>query len=183
MQVAEIVLLSEDQLADKKPPARFQWDRSGAVDVTQFVDDSGRLDWDVPAGSWKVLRIGSTLHGRGTSCVGSGPGGLELDPMSAEAMDAHFAETGAKLIADAGPLAGKSLQYFHIDSWEIGQPTWTPKMRDEFTRRRGYDPLPWLPAVLGHTVDNAAETAGSCKTIAARPPIWWRPTTTVACAS
>ena len=70
----------------------------------------------------------------------------------------HFAETGAKLIADAGPLVGKSLQYFHIDSWELGQPTWTPKMREEFQRRRGYDPLPWLPAVLGQTVNNAAET-------------------------
>lgn len=73
-------------------------------------------------------------------------------------MDAHFAETGAKLIADARPLAGKSLQYFHIDSWELGQPTWTPRMREEFQRRRGYDPLPWLPAVLGKTVDDAAAT-------------------------
>ncbi len=159
VQVAEIALLTQAQLADKKPPTGFVWDRSRAVDVTHFVDGDGRLDWDVPAGRWKVLRIGSTLHGRGTSCVGSGPAGLELDPMSAEAMNVHFAETGAKLIADAGPLAGKSLQYFHIDSWEIGQPTWTPRMRDEFTRRRGYEPLPWLPAVLGHTVDNAAETA------------------------
>ncbi|MEI7901458.1 MAG: glycosyl hydrolase [bacterium] len=78
--------------------------------------------------------------------------------MSAAAMDAHFAETGAKLIADAGPLAGKALQYFHIDSWELGQPTWTPLMREEFQKRRGYDPLPWLPAVLGQTVDNATET-------------------------
>jgi hypothetical protein len=78
--------------------------------------------------------------------------------MSAEAMDAHFAETGAKLIADAGPLVGKTLQYFHIDSWELGQPTWTPKMREEFQRQRGYDPLPWLPAVLGQTVDDAAAT-------------------------
>jgi hypothetical protein len=93
-----------------------------------------------------------------TKCVGSGPAGLEIDTMSAEAMDAHFAETGAKLIVDAGSLAGKTLQYFHIDSWELGQPTWTPKMREEFRRRRGYDPLLWLPAVLGQTVDNAEET-------------------------
>ena len=159
VQVAEIALLSKAQLADKAPPVRLQWDRSKAIDVTQFVHDNGRLDWDAPAGNWKILRIGTTLHGRVTSCVGSGPGGLELDPMSAEAMNSHFAETGAKLIADAGSLAGKSLQYFHIDSWEIGQPTWTPKMRDEFTRRRGYDPLPWLPALVGYTVDNAGETA------------------------
>lgn len=159
VQVAEIALLSKTQLADKKPPARFLWDRSRTLDLTRFVDHDGKLDWEVPAGSWKVLRVGSALHGNPIKCVGSGPTGLEIDVMSAEAMDAHFAETGAKLIADAGPLAGKTLQYFHIDSWELGQPTWTPRMREEFQRRRGYDPTPWLPAVLGQTVDSAAETA------------------------
>lgn len=159
VQVAEIALLSKDQLAAKEPPARGLWNGSRAVDVSRFVDRNGRLDWDVPAGTWRILRIGSTLHGDGIKCVGSGPGGLEIDTMSAEAMDAHFAETGAKLIADAGPLAGKSLQYFHIDSWELGQPSWTPKMREEFQRRRGYDPLAWLPSVLGQTVDSAAQTS------------------------
>ena len=78
--------------------------------------------------------------------------------MSAAAMDAHFAETGAKLIADAGPLAGKTLQYFHIDSWELGQPTWTPKLREEFRKRRGYDPLLYLPALLQRTVDDPQTT-------------------------
>ncbi len=29
----------------------------------------------------------------------------------------------------------KTLQYFHIDSWELGQPTWTPDMRREFQQR------------------------------------------------
>lgn len=158
VQVAEIGLLAKDQLAAEKPPARFLWDQSHALDLTRYVTHDGRLAWDAPSGSWRILRIGCTLHGNAVKCVGSGPGGLEIDTMSAAAMDAHFAETGAKLIADAGPLAGKTLQYFHIDSWELGQPTWTPRMREEFQRRRGYDPLPWLPAVLGHTVDNAAAT-------------------------
>jgi hypothetical protein len=158
VQVAEIALLEKEQLAGKKPPARRGWNHDRAVEVTQHVDQDGQLNWDVPVGNWKVLRIGCTLHGNSTQCVGSGPGGLELDPMSAAAMDAHFAETGAKLIADAGQLAGKALQYFHIDSWELGQPTWTPRMREEFQKRRGYDLLPWLPALLGQTVDNATET-------------------------
>ncbi len=158
VQVAEIALLAKDRLADPKPASRFLWDARRAVDVTRMMDQDGRLAWEAPAGSWQVLRIGCTLHGNPIKCVGSGPTGLEIDTMSAAAMDAHFAETGAKLIADAGPLAGKSLQYFHIDSWELGQPTWTPAMRDEFQRRRGYDPLAWLPAVLGRTVDSAAET-------------------------
>jgi hypothetical protein len=129
-----------------------------AIDLTQSLNDAWQLSWDTPAGTWSVLRIGYTLHGKPTQCVGSGPGGLEIDTMSAAAMDVHFAETGAKLIADAGPLVGKTLQYFHIDSWELGQPTWTPRMREEFQKRRGYDPLAWLPAVLGQTVDDAEST-------------------------
>ena len=158
VQVAEIALLTKDQRTRKELPARPAWNPDRAVDVTRQMNPDGRLDWEVPPGRWQVLRIGCTLHGNAVKCVGSGPGGLEIDPMSAAAMDAHFAETGAKLIADAGPLAGKSLQYFHIDSWELGQPTWTPDMRGEFQRRRGYDPLPWLPAVLGRTVDSPERT-------------------------
>ena len=157
VQVAEIALLSKGELANQTAP-RLLWDRSRTVDVTKFVDGNGQLNWDVPPGNWNVLRIGCTLHGNPIKCVGGGPSGLEIDTMSAAAMDAHFAETGAKLIADAGPLAGRTLQYFHIDSWELGQPTWTPRMREEFQRRRGYDPLSYLPAVLGRTVDNAEST-------------------------
>jgi hypothetical protein len=158
VQVAEVALLSKQQLAAKQPPLRPGWDHGRVVDVTQQMNQDGQLNWDVAAGTWRVLRLGYTLHGNATKCVGGGPSGLEIDPMSAAAMDAHFAETGAKLIADAGPLAGKALQYFHIDSWELGQPTWTPDMRREFTQRRGYDPLPFLPAILGQTVDNDQTT-------------------------
>jgi hypothetical protein len=143
----------------RNPSPAGLWHRNATIDLTQSLD-SGRPD-----------SPGMRRRATGASCAsaarctairrngfGSGPGGLEIDVMSAEAMDAHFAETGAKLIADAGPLAGKSLQYFHIDSWELGIPTWTPKMREEFQKRRGYDPLPWLPAMLGQIVDSEEET-------------------------
>jgi len=163
VQVAEIAILSSAELKtplqNRKGQNRKEiWQREGVVDLTKFVSDDGVLTWDVPAGAWRVMRIGYTLHGSKTQCVGSGPVGLEIDTMNAAAMDAHFAETGAKLIADAGPLAGKSLQYFHIDSWELGQPTWTPAMREEFRRRQGYDLLTYLPALLGGTVDGAETT-------------------------
>ncbi|MEI8235538.1 MAG: glycosyl hydrolase, partial [Verrucomicrobiota bacterium] len=157
VRVAEISLLPS-QLAGKPRPEQLQWDSKKAVDVTRFMDGNGRLEWEAPTGRWRVMRIGYTLTGRPIVCVGSGPSGPEIDPLSAEAMDLHFANTGAKLIADAGPLAGKTLQYFHIDSWEKGYPTWTLKMREEFQRRRGYDPLPFLPAMAGWTVNDAAAT-------------------------
>ncbi len=40
----------------------------------------------------------------------------------------------------------------HIDSWEMGSQNWTAAFRDEFRRRRGYDPLPYLPVVTGRAV-------------------------------
>lgn len=158
VQVAEIELLTRRDREAASATRRNAWDRRRTLDVTASMNADGRLSWEAPAGTWSILRLGYTLHNNPVKCVGSGPVGPELDPMSAAAMDAHFAETGAKLIADAGPLAGQSLQYFHIDSWELGQPTWTPAMRHEFAQRRGYDPLLYLPALVKRTVDDSETT-------------------------
>jgi hypothetical protein len=59
----------------------------------------------------------------------------------------------AKLIADVGPAAGKALVATHIDSWENGAQNWTARMREEFLKRRGYDPLIYLPVITGRVVD------------------------------
>ena len=156
---ADIVFFAIPAEGDSLPS---RLDRNRMVDVTRFIDKDRKLVWDPPADqsadAWAILRIGCKLSGRMMDNVGSGPKGLEIDPMSAEAMDLHFAETGAKMIADAGPLAGKTFQYVFLDSWEIGQPTWTPKMRREFQNRRGYDPLLFLPAVVGHIIDTDEKT-------------------------
>ena len=45
----------------------------------------------------------------------------------------------------------------HIDSWEVGSQNWTPRMREEFQKRRGYDLLPLLPTFTGRVVDGAAQ--------------------------
>jgi hypothetical protein len=58
-----------------------------------------------------------------------------------------------KLVDDAGPLTGKTFKYTHIDSWEIGVPTWTNKFIPEFRERRGYDPTKYLPALAGKKLD------------------------------
>lgn len=134
------------------------WQRDQIVDLTQFMDAEGRLVWDAPDGNWSILRIGFQANGMRVSKNEHASAGLEIDPMSAEAMDLHFANTGAKMIEDAGPLAGKTFQYLHIDSWEIKQPDWTAKMPAEFLKRRGYDLTKWLPALCKRQVDSAAAT-------------------------
>ena len=40
----------------------------------------------------------------------------------------------------------------HTDSWELEPINWTPTFREEFKRRRGYDILPFLPALVGNVI-------------------------------
>ena len=45
-----------------------------------------------------------------------------------------------------------------IDSYEVGCNNWTPKFREEFIKRRGYDPIPFLPVLSGRYVDGGEVT-------------------------
>jgi hypothetical protein len=139
------------------------WESKDIEDLTDLTRE-GRLRWQAPEGRWTVLRFGYAVREEAsmdaevgyhlTKSTASTPG-WEVDPMSAGAMDRHFAHTGAKLVEDAGTLAGKALTHLHIDSWEIGIPTWTEKFADEFRSRRGYDPVRYLPTLVGKTLDTA----------------------------
>jgi hypothetical protein len=138
------------------------WQLEDIQDLTQLTHD-GRLRWKVPEGRWTVLRMGYAVRQSAgmdvevgyhlTKDAASPQPAWEIDPLSAGAMDRHFAQTGAKLIEDAGALTGKTLKSFHIDSWEIGIPTWTQDLAEEFRTRRGYDPLRYLPVLAGKKLD------------------------------
>jgi len=122
------------------------------VNLTSKLSPDGRLRWNAPEGDWTLVRLGHTTNGRVNHPCSPQGVGLECDKLSKEALDAHFAGLLAKLIADVGPLAGKSLMGTHVDSWEVGSQNWTPKLREEFTARRGYDPTPYLAALVGRAV-------------------------------
>ncbi len=79
------------------------------IELTARLDKDGRLAWDVPAGRWTILRIGYTPTGRVNAPSPPSGEGLECDKLSQEAVDAHFAGLMAKLVADVGPAAGKTL--------------------------------------------------------------------------
>ena len=50
---------------------------------------------------------------------------------------------------------GKTLKYFHTDSYEDGYPNWTDKLLKKFKEYRGYDPAPYLPVFAGRIVGSA----------------------------
>ncbi len=119
------------------------------LDLSDKMNADGRLSWDPPAGNWTVTRIGCTTTGAKNKPAPKSGEGLECDKFNPEAMKQQFDGFIAKLADDVGPLAGKTLVSTHIDSWEVGSQNWTPRMAEEFRRRRGYDLTPWLINVAG----------------------------------
>jgi hypothetical protein len=138
---------------------------SDVQDLSSKLGGAGELDWDVPAGTWVVQRIGHTTTGASTRPPVKGGNGLECDKLSREAMDVHFDNMMGRLIHEVGPLAGTTLTATHIDSWESGAQNWTPKFREEFKRRRGYDLTSFLPDVIppaGLPTNGVSLPSGGC---------------------
>ncbi|MEI6949281.1 glycosyl hydrolase [Paraflavisolibacter sp. H34] len=125
------------------------------VNITPYLDANGRLNWNAPAGEWTILRVGHTSTGH-TNATGGAAKGLECDKFNPVAIRKQFDGWFGEIIkkAPAG-IMGKVLNTFHIDSWECGSQNWSPVFREEFQKRRGYDPLPYLPIMAGIPVNSA----------------------------
>lgn len=139
-------------------PADSVIPRDRIMNLTERMGAEGRLTWDPPAGEWAVLRIGHTPTGKENHPSPDAGRGLECDKLSREALDAHWAGGIAPILEKLGPLAGKVLNNCLIDSYEVGCNNWTPRFREEFMQRRGYDPLPFLPALTGRIIDGGEIT-------------------------
>ena len=121
------------------------------VDLTASFKD-GKLTWEVPEGNWTIVRYGHTSTGVENHPAPQGGLGLESDKLSASATAVMYDGLIKKLVADIGPLTGKSLVSTHIDSWETGSQNWTPGFREQFQRLRGYDPQLYWPVMTGRMV-------------------------------
>ncbi len=136
-------------------PADAVIETSEVVDLTSKMAADGRLEWDVPAGRWMILRLGYAPTGaRNRPATGAGSG-LEADKLSRKHMEAYYHGYFDPIAKALGPLFGKSLRYVVMDSWEAGMQNWTEEMIGEFRRRRGYDPTPYLPVLTGYVVQSA----------------------------
>jgi hypothetical protein len=140
-----------DQVLRNAPsvPNEQDADVDQVVDLSAVMDEKGVLTWTFPAGAWEVLRIGYTDTYIHLNDSPEKPLGLPLDAMSARAFDDYWHDAIAPLLDAAKPYIGTSLRYLVTDSWEAGGTNWTEGFREEFKRRRGYDPLPYLPIVAG----------------------------------
>jgi hypothetical protein len=131
---------------------------STVINLTGKLSPDGRLEWNVPAGSWTIMRFGRTITGQ-TTRPSPKPGlGLESDKFDAAAMDAHFDAYIAPLLKKTGAPQHRrrGLVALHFDSWEMSSQNWSPGFQLDFKHRRGYDPIPFLPTFGGLVVDTPA---------------------------
>ena len=130
--------------------------RQKIIDLTSRLRPDGTLTWDPPAGDWTILRFGRTITGQTTRPAPQPGLGLETDKFDKAAIDAHFAAFTAKLLAAVGPRKKTDcgLTTLHFDSWEMGSQNWSKNFPGEFRKRRGYDPLPYLPVMTGRVVES-----------------------------
>jgi hypothetical protein len=138
-------------------------DKQKIVDLSGKMDAKGELDWAAPAGEWTVYRFGHTTTGAMIQPAQWDAMGLECDKMSREAVTFHVRHVLDDIKKHLGDLAssatGTGLTTLYFDSYEAGEPTWTPRMREEFHARRGYEILPWLPVLAGREIGSPEETA------------------------
>lgn len=126
------------------------------VDLTSKMRPDGTLDWTPPQGRWVVLRFGYSLTGVTNHPASPEGTGLEVDKLSREDVKEYMTTYLDNYKSAVGPLMGKrGLQFLISDSWEAGTANWTDNMIEEFTKRRGYDPRPWLPVLAGRVIDSA----------------------------
>jgi hypothetical protein len=124
------------------------------IDVTSKMSPDGAFKWAAPAGEWEILRVGYAASGAKVSTSSGEWQGLAIDYLDRSEFERFWREHIDPLMTDAKPYLGKTLRYVVTDSWELGGVNWTPRFREEFRGRRGYDPLPYLPVAGGRILDS-----------------------------
>jgi len=132
--------------------------REKIIDLTGKMSAEGRLEWTPPAGDWIIYRFGRTTMGALIQPCQPEAIGLECDKMSREAVEFHMNQIVDEAKRHLGDLVGNGFSHCFFDSYEAGTPGWTPRMREEFSARRGYDLTPFLPTLAKRVVGSEAET-------------------------
>jgi hypothetical protein len=135
-------------------PSETVIQRDSIINLTSKMAPGGSLEWDVPDGKWTILRMGYSLTGAKNRPAKPAGTGYEVDKLSRKHIEAYYQGYFDPIADSLGPLFGKGLQYVLMDSWEAGMQNWTDDMLSEFRSRRGYDPVPYLPALAGRVVES-----------------------------
>ena len=131
--------------------------KADVIDLTSKMRPDGTLDWTPPPGHWTVLRFGYSLLGITNHPATAEATGLEVDKLNGKDVRQYMEKylDSYKDTVGAGEMGQHGIRYIINDSWEAGSQNWTDDMIAEFRKRRGYDPIPWMPVLTGEVVESA----------------------------
>lgn len=123
--------------------------------ISDKMSTNGTLTWNVPGGTWRVLRVGYTSTGKTNSPATEEGRGLECDKLDSSTVRFHMEQYLGKLVEAYGKYVGKSFTAFETDSWESHIQNWTEGFDKRFSQTMGYDLLTFLPLLLeGVVIDS-----------------------------
>jgi len=149
----DVAVLAWPDSKDKVIP-----DLSEVLNLSEKYRD-GELVWEVPAGEWQVVRFVCSNNGQQLIAASPNSKGLFIDFLDPEATRFHFEYIIDRLGLPKGGDPDSPLKSLDDDSMELHEGIqWTTKFSDWFKKYHGYDPLPWLPALLGWTINEEDES-------------------------
>ncbi len=144
---------------EQKPvPSDLKVPTHKVMDISDNMDEHGRLTWEVPHGKWTIMRIGMTPTGTKNSPAALQGKGYEIDKANAELVRFHFEQYVGELQKRIPAQNRDALKYVIMDSYEMGSQNWTDGFEKRFKKRYGYDPKKWLPVLSGVIVSSVTES-------------------------
>lgn len=141
----------------KDLPKETSITKNQVIDLTDKLSPDGILHWQPPSGNWTIMRFGTCNNGAVTRPAPLPGVGFEADKFDTTAVNNHLKNFTGKLLLKIGKVDTAlygGLKMLHMDSWEMGAQNWTLKFREEFIKRREYDPLPFYPVYAGDIVES-----------------------------
>jgi hypothetical protein len=135
------------------PPGRV-------LDLSDRLKADGTLDWTPPRGKWRVVRFGWSLTGTTNHPATAEATGLEVDKFDGAAVRRYLDHYLGMYRDAAGTdmVGARGIRAILTDSIEVGASNWTPRLLEEFRRRRGYDAVPWLPTITGTIIGSRTQS-------------------------
>ena len=123
-------------------------DDGRAVELTAEVDDTGRIEWQPPDGSWSVIAVVGRM-GRDVKRAAPDRAGPMVSPYYPTAMRRYLDQFDREF----SNYDGRPLRATFHDSFEFDA-HWSPVLLDAFEDQCGYRLQDHLPALLGDHPDD-----------------------------
>ena len=127
------------------------------IDLSDRLDEDGRLRWDAPEGEWAVRWFIFANTGQRLIVPSPSSDGLQIDFFDEDDSRGYFTYVLDRLESALGPLEDSALRYLEVDSLELeGRRlgAWTEDILETFLERYGYDAKPYLSLIDGAATED-----------------------------